>query len=101
VTERHVGVSVTAVCVLIAGSPGWTRISCAQAALEDVTDLLPGAKEPVVRTEVVVGRAHAQIVDFVAGVEGAVDAVTAVDRRAGLTGPRAVTGLVAIAVHSI
>jgi hypothetical protein len=101
VTERHVGVSVTAVCVLIAGSPGWTRIPCAQTALEDVTDLLPGAKEPVVRTEVVVGGAHAAIVDLVAGVDGAVDAVTAVDRHARVAGPLAVTGLVAIAELSI
>jgi len=101
VTERHLVVPVAAVRVLIAGRLGWTRISRAHTALDESTDLLPGAKESVVWTEVVVRRVHAELLDLVAGVESAVDAVTAVDRRAGLAGPRAVAGLVAIAELSI
>jgi hypothetical protein len=103
--DRNLGITrylITSIQILIAGlvRPAW--ITSAYAPSIWITDLLAIAEHPVVRADRIVGRVHTSIVDLVAGINGAVDAVITVDRRTRLAGAGScVTGLRTVAEKSI
>ena len=70
------------------------------AVIHCIADLGAVAEDTVV-AQAIIGRVVTRVGCLVARVYRAADEILTVHRRASLAGPRAVTGLVAIAVHSV
>jgi hypothetical protein len=88
----------TLITCFIAILPGEAGITQAQTPVDRITYFLTGAEQPVIRTIVIIERAHADIIHLVTGINGTRYPVATVDRRTGLAVTCAITGFLSIAV---
>ena len=103
-TDCHFsGYHITGIRILITGGhPFGAGIARAQTTCINITDLITGAEQPVVRTGIIIRRVVADIVELVTGIHGTVDSVITVGWRTWLAGAiSGITGLRTVAEESI
>ncbi len=79
VTDRHFSTyHITGIRILITGRSFRAWIASAHAPCSRITDLITGAEQSVVWTGNIIRCVHADIVELVTGIHGAINSVIAV-----------------------